>query len=355
MSPSRNGSCSGSCASRKARRRAVSRGPSTRAAHGTEAAGRQPKRDLEQKPLAVPGWTLDGHAGKAAMAFMVGAAETAPYHSRGSLRPSNESATSTASKPTASATTRHGCSRRRSDSQPIFVQSTIRPATAPATTTSTGASTAARSSLMSKSQTVSRTSPATTRPARSEARIPGYSPSVDVENYSSGDDIVVEFLRLRFSFNAADFAQRVSAAAFKLGLVDDNELDEDETEDLVELTADGMIEEPRSELGRYLVRHWERLSLVDGESLVYWLRKLVFRGAWLDHRVKDGRLDVAGELAHGRAEGGLPGRGISEEERRLPTGAHAVLGQSVEGDSAGAGLGEHATLVQASRQHRHHV
>ena len=54
-----------------------------------------------------------------------------------------------------------------------------------------------------------------------------------------------------------------------------------------------MIEEPRSELGRYLVRHWERLSLVDGESLVYWLRKLVFRGAWLDHRVKDGRLDVA--------------------------------------------------------------
>ena len=40
------------------------------------------------------------------------------------------------------------------------------------------------------------------------------------------------------------------------------------------------------------MRHWDRLSLVDGESLVYWLRKLVFRGAWLDHRVKDGRLDV---------------------------------------------------------------
>jgi len=115
---------------------------------------------------------------------------------------------------------------------------------------------------------------------------------VNADNYSSGDDIVVEFLRLRFSFNAADFAQRVCAAAFRLGLVDENELDTDETEDLVELTADGVIEEPRSELGRYLVRHWERLSLVEGESLVYWLRKLVFRGAWLDHRVKDGRLDV---------------------------------------------------------------
>jgi hypothetical protein len=45
------------------------------------------------------------------------------------------------------------------------------------------------------------------------------------------------------------------------------------------------------------VRHWERLSLVDGESLVYWLRKLVFRGAWLDHRVKDGRLDVTWDEA----------------------------------------------------------
>ena len=69
---------------------------------------------------------------------------------------------------------------------------------------------------------------------------------MDVDNYSSGNDIVVEFLRLRFSFNASDFAQRVCAAAFRLGLVDDNELDDDETEDLVELTADGMIDEPRS-------------------------------------------------------------------------------------------------------------
>ena len=29
------------------------------------------------------------------------------------------------------------------------------------------------------------------------------------------------------------------------------------------------------------------------ESLVYWLRKLVFRGAWLDHRVKENLLEVA--------------------------------------------------------------
>ena len=111
-------------------------------------------------------------------------------------------------------------------------------------------------------------------------------------NYSSGEDYEIEFLGYRFAFNAFDFEQRVTAAAVKLGLVATNELDEDETDDLVELVHRGLIDEPRSGLGRYVVRHWERLSLVDGESLVYWLRKLVFRGAWLDHRVKDGRLDV---------------------------------------------------------------
>jgi len=114
-------------------------------------------------------------------------------------------------------------------------------------------------------------------------------------NYSSGEDYMVEFLGYRFAFNAEDFEQRVTAAAVKLGLVEDNDLDEDETEDLVELAADGLIQEPRSSLGRYLVRHWEQLSLIRGESLVYWLRKLVFRGAWLDHRVKEGLLDVSWE------------------------------------------------------------
>jgi hypothetical protein len=111
-------------------------------------------------------------------------------------------------------------------------------------------------------------------------------------NYESGDDYVVEFLGYRFAFNAEDFEERVIGAAVKLGLVEGNDLDEDEAADLVELTADQRIEEARSSLGRYLVRHWEALAAVDGESLVYWLRKLVFRGAWLDQRVKLGLLDV---------------------------------------------------------------
>src|SRR5207248_1022821 len=111
-------------------------------------------------------------------------------------------------------------------------------------------------------------------------------------NYSSGEDYEIEFLGYRFAFNAFDFEQRVTAAAVKLGLLQGNELDDEETADLVELVHRGLIDEPRSALGRYVVRHWERVSLVDGESLVYWLRKLVFLGAWLDHRVKEGLLDV---------------------------------------------------------------
>jgi hypothetical protein len=112
-------------------------------------------------------------------------------------------------------------------------------------------------------------------------------------NYVSGEDFVVEFLGYRFSFNALDFEQRVNAAAVRLGLVEPGELEEEETSDLVELTARGRIAEPQSSLGEYLVRNWDRIALVGEESLVYWLRKLIFRGAWLDQRVKDDLLEVA--------------------------------------------------------------
>ena len=39
------------------------------------------------------------------------------------------------------------------------------------------------------------------------------------------------------------------AAAVKLGLIEANDLDADETLDLVELVADGRVAEPRSALG----------------------------------------------------------------------------------------------------------
>jgi hypothetical protein len=122
---------------------------------------------------------------------------------------------------------------------------------------------------------------------------PGYALTVEAAgNYHSGDDYIVEFLGYRFSFSSLDFEERVTAAAVRLGLVAGPELDEDETADLVELVERDAIGTPRSALGEYLVRHWDALSLVRGESLVYWLKKLVFRGAWLDHRVKEGLLEV---------------------------------------------------------------
>lgn len=125
----------------------------------------------------------------------------------------------------------------------------------------------------------------------------------------SGDDYVLEFLGYRFAFGADDFRERVMAAAVKLALVPDSDLDDEETIDLVQLCADGRITDPRSSLGQYLMRHWERVSLNDGESLVYWLRKLVFRGAYLDHRVKEGLLEVSfdessGDFGYAEPEGG---------------------------------------------------
>ena len=130
-------------------------------------------------------------------------------------------------------------------------------------------------------------------------------------NYHSGDDYIVEFLGYRFSFSSQDFEERVIAAAVRLGLVSDPELDEDETGDLVELVERDAIQTPRSALGDYLVRHWDALALVQGESLVYWLKKLVFRGAWLDHQVKRGALEIVwddgdAEFAYQHPDGGRP-------------------------------------------------
>ncbi len=110
--------------------------------------------------------------------------------------------------------------------------------------------------------------------------------------YTSGDDVMLEFLEHRFSFSSVDFGERVGAAAVRLGLVGSNDLDESETRDLVVIVATGAMERPASGLGAYLHRHWDTVSVLDGESLVYWLRRLVFRGAYLDQRVKDGVLDV---------------------------------------------------------------
>ena len=128
-------------------------------------------------------------------------------------------------------------------------------------------------------------------------------------NYRSGDDYVVEFLGHRFEFSAQDFEERVIGAAVKLELIGSNDLDGQEAADLVELVADGRIVDPQSGLGLYLVRHWERVSLQNGELLVCWLRQLMLRGAVLDHRVQEGLLhvpfnDATGDFGYAEPQGG---------------------------------------------------
>jgi hypothetical protein len=110
-------------------------------------------------------------------------------------------------------------------------------------------------------------------------------------NYDSGSDYVLEYGELRFSFNEDDFAQRVEQAAVKLDFVDQG-LGGDELTDLLELAVNGEIREPSSSLGEHINEHWTELVGPASRSLVHWIRRLVFRGAWLDQRVKEGELDI---------------------------------------------------------------
>jgi hypothetical protein len=194
-----------------------------------------------------------------------------------------------------------------------LTQSRITPASRPSAATAIGVKTAISEreyfvTQVPTTQTIRTTTIiGITSRLSTERRVP-FEP-MNEANYASGDEYVVEFLGYRFGFNADDFEERITAAAVRLGLIGSNDLDEEETADLVELAADGRIAEPRSLFGRYLVRHWERVGLLEGESLVYWLRKLVFRGAWLDHRVKEGLLEVtwdehSGDFGYAEPRGG---------------------------------------------------
>ena len=110
-------------------------------------------------------------------------------------------------------------------------------------------------------------------------------------NYESGSDYVLEYGELRFAFNEEDFGQRVEQAAVKLGFVGQG-LSRGELDDLLDLAVSGEISEPSSRLGEHINENWEDLVGPSNRSLVHWIRRLVFRGAWLDQRVKEGELDV---------------------------------------------------------------
>jgi hypothetical protein len=111
-------------------------------------------------------------------------------------------------------------------------------------------------------------------------------------NYNSGEDFVLEYGELRFTFNEEDFAERCEQAAHALAFVG-GRLGEEEREDLVNLAVNGEILEPASALGEHVKACWPELIGPAERSLVHWLRRLVFRGAWLDQRVREGELAVA--------------------------------------------------------------
>ena len=111
-------------------------------------------------------------------------------------------------------------------------------------------------------------------------------------NYDSGQDYVLEYGELRFTFNERDFSERVEQAALKLGFVRDR-LDGVELEDLVNLAVNGEVSDPASRLGEHVNDCWPELVGPADRSLVHWLRRLVFRSAWLDQRVIEGELDIA--------------------------------------------------------------
>ncbi|HVS29306.1 MAG TPA: hypothetical protein VHE14_07115 [Solirubrobacteraceae bacterium] len=111
-------------------------------------------------------------------------------------------------------------------------------------------------------------------------------------NYDSGDDFVLEYGELRFTFNERDFSERCEQAALKLGFVD-GRLDPAEAEDLVNLVVNGEVPAPASALGDHINDCWPELAGPAERSLVHWLRRLIFRSAWLDQRVKEGELEIA--------------------------------------------------------------
>lgn len=124
--------------------------------------------------------------------------------------------------------------------------------------------------------------------------------------YDSGQDYRLEYGDLVLSFNELDFLERAELAARELNLVA-RELDDQEREDLAEFICHALPPcPPRSDFGEHLKAHWAQVLLASPRP-VHWLRRLMFRGAWLDQRVKEGELEA--RFAHGRFEYWDPRRG----------------------------------------------
>src|SRR3979490_2175573 len=109
-------------------------------------------------------------------------------------------------------------------------------------------------------------------------------------NYDSGEDFVLEYGELRFTFNERDFRERCEQAARKVGFIE-GDIEPDEAQDLINLVVNGEVTDPASALGEHVNDCWPELVGPSERSLVHWLRRLIFRSAWLDQRGKEGELD----------------------------------------------------------------
>ncbi len=102
---------------------------------------------------------------------------------------------------------------------------------------------------------------------------------------------MLEYGDLRFTFNERDFRERCEQAARRLGFLGDA-IAQDEAEDLINLVVNGEVTDPASALGEHVNEFWAELVGPSDRSLVHWLRRLIFRSAWLDQRVKERELDI---------------------------------------------------------------
>lgn len=110
--------------------------------------------------------------------------------------------------------------------------------------------------------------------------------------YFSGQDYILEFRSFRYGFNRLDLEQRAEQAAVQLELVTPGTLGAEERADLIRLVVSGTLDHPLSPLGDYLVAAGDSVLLHRGQSLVYWLRELICRGAWLDMQILAGQIEV---------------------------------------------------------------
>src|ERR1700749_3787104 len=110
-------------------------------------------------------------------------------------------------------------------------------------------------------------------------------------NYTSGEDFVLEYGELRFTFNERDFRERCEQSARKRGFIS-AAVEEDEAEALINLVVNGEVTDPASALGEHVNDCWPELVGPSERSLAHLMPRLCFRSAWVGQRFREGELHV---------------------------------------------------------------